>query len=196
MANLVNLSQVKDHLGITSTDDDTRLASILAQVLSNITQLVGDLSFGEKTIQIANTNKYLADGIIGFNHINVTEILSIHDEDFESPAKVAGTDYMLRPDGTAVVLYLDQYITNDFGFFTVTYNAGWADGEVPEDFVGIVSDWVGLQYAADLGREVVEEQMGPRSVRYAGVMGAQKVDPFAKVKKRLRKYIPLHLRVW
>lgn len=78
-----------------------------------------------------------------------------------------GTDYILTNDGRARVLNLYSFIDNDFGFFDVVYNAGWADGETPEDFVSIVSEWVAITYVRDYGRDVTRETMGPRTVEYA-----------------------------
>lgn len=195
MTSLVELSQVKDYLGITTTDDDNQLSAILESVQDSILQMLGDLSQGTKTMQVKNTDLSLKEDRVRFLHKNVTAILTINGVDFTT--KTEGTDFIFVDGEEAIIPDLWQYIDNEFGVFTVTYTAGWADGEVPEDFVGIVANWVALQFSLDYGREVTRETMGPRTVEFANnANGGNKVDGIKRCKQRLRKYLPNHLRAW
>lgn len=192
---LVDLSQVKAYLWIDATDttDDTRLQSVLTSVLDTATQLVGDLSNCEKTITVLNAS--IKDDTLYLQHANVTTLNTINGVDFEDPAKVLGTDYILRPDGTAIVLDLSTFIDNDFGSFDVTYTSGWTEDDVPDDFVGIISDMCAIKFSQDYGRNIIEETTGPRTVRFEN--NANKWNnEMGLCKKRLRKYLPSHLRLW
>lgn len=207
MTALVTLNEVKDYLGIplSNTADDTQIQAILTGVLSTITQLVGDLSYWDKTIQILNTT--VKDGVLWFKHKYVESIKSINGVDYT--AKVNGTDYLLRYDGTAVVSGYEGIISNNFGAFDVVYVAGWKKqttptviNDVPADFVSIVGDMTALQFSMDFGRSITRETMWPRTVEYSdparkggGTWWSGKT-PMGLIQARLRKYLPLHLRLW
>lgn len=95
--------------------------------------------------------------------MNPISLKEINGEDFTSPAKEIGTDYLINPDGMAIIPDLYLYTTNDFGYISVTYVAGWdvqaavvddpdtplvdetsaAIDEVPNDFKRMVATAVG-----------------------------------------------------
>lgn len=196
---LVSLDQVKTQLGIplSNTADDLQIQAILTGVLDTITRLVGDLSYWDKTIQILNET--VKDSVLWFKHKYVESIKTINWVDYTS--KTNGTDYLLRYDDTAVVLNLEGLISNDFGVFDVVYVSGWktTPNQVPADFVSIVADMTALQFSLDYGRSITRETMWPRTVEYSDPSRANSwvsKTPMGLIQARLRKYLPLHLRLW
>lgn len=159
---------------------------------------MGDLSRGTKTINILNDS--VKGDILELQHKEIVSLSTIHEEDFVDPAKVSGTDYKIRPDGTVVVLDLQSFISNDFGAFDVVYVAGWEEDDVPDDFIQIVADMCALKFVQDYGRNVVEETTGPRTVRFEdtskGSSSSAIPSQWALCTRKLRKYLPSHLRLW
>lgn len=211
---LVDLQDVKDRLWITTSADDTRLTAHLNDVLDLANKVLGDLSRGDKTI-VVNVDS-LWWNRIWLKHVNPISLKTINGEDFSSPAKVEGTDYIINPDGMAIIPDLYLYTTNDFGYISVTYVAWWnvveavaddpeteedetvvAVDEVPNDFKRMVATAVGWLYAQDLWRDVLEESTGPhKTVFWSNSSNANREDVLKKFKKELRKYIPTHLKIW
>lgn len=211
---LVDLQDVKDRLWITTSADDTRLTAHLNDVLDLANKVLGDLSRGDKTI-VVNVDS-IQWNRIWLKHVNPISLKEINGEDFTSPAKEIGTDYLINPDGMAIIPDLYLYTTNDFGYISITYVAWWnvveavaddpeteedetvvAVDEVPNDFKRMVATAVGWLYAQDLWRDVLEESTGPhKTVFWSNSSNANREDVLKKFKKELRKYIPTHLKIW
>ena len=181
---MVTLSQVKNYLWITTNTSDVRLQAILDATLETLTTYIGDYSHGEKTIKVRNTN---LKNKIWLMHINLdpAEILSL-DWNIIS-------DFMLLDSGEVEVKNLCEYITSEYSYSEVKYTAGYCT--TPSDIIWTVSEKVGFDFAKELGQVVAMEQMWPRSVEF---FGNEKTSDNANSEflKRMRHYIPLHLRIW
>lgn len=182
---MITLSQVKTFLGITSTTNDNRLNSILDSVNDEVLQYIGDYTLGEKTIQIPK--KSIKDCTIGLMHVNATSLTSIDWKTIEE------SEYMIQDDGTVYVKNLSDYITSDFPNIKVVYEA-WFN-PAPDSLIGIVATQVGFEFSKELGQVVAREEMWPRSVEF---FWSENSGKYAREDffKTLRKFIPLHLRVW
>jgi len=193
----VLLTEVKDYLWITWTNDDVRLQAILDWLNEDITNKVWDITLWDKTMTIQNKtsksnfafNSVIRDSKITLDIINPTAIKTINWNDFTS--KVIWTDYIINPDWTAYVKNLSLYTINNFGFFDVVFTAGYST--TPKQLIAITSEYLGYLFSKDLWKDIIEEKMWPRWVKYA--QGSEK-----EVKKTfykwLNQFIPLSLRVW
>lgn len=114
----MNISNLATYLGLADCYDG-RLALIASAVEDYASQLLGDISYGQKTIQIRNDAEATKRNVLEFLHRNVTSIVSINGTDFST--KVEGTDYKLLTNDKAIVPDLYDYIDNDFGVFDITY---------------------------------------------------------------------------
>lgn len=192
MAQFVTLEQVKDILGICDSLEDTRLQAILDSVLDSIDSRIGNIEAWDKTEKILKTTRLVKDDILPLSCIKPTQIKSIDWVDFTG--KVEGSDYLLLDNWTAQVPDLSSYISTDFDYFTVVYTA-WYD-TAPAEFVRVVANLVGLEYSKDMWKDMIEESTGPRTIRWSDTWK----DGGDTVKKSLyaslRKYIPIHLRVY
>lgn len=194
MEDFVTLAQVKTNLGITDSSDDTRLWAILDWVLEEIWRRIWDISQWDKTERVNKKMRMLKDDLLPFSIYPVTAIKTIDQTDFTT--KVEGSDYVLLDNWTAEVKNLLNYVDSDFETFSITYTAWYANA--PADFINIVSTIVGLDFIQDMWKDSIEETTGPRTVKFAdpsrfwGVPNILRVAQF----KKLKKYIPLHLRVY
>ena len=181
------LSQVKDILWITNSLQDTTLQAILDSGVVLANDMV-DITAGEKSIFI---HKYMDE--IHFTCPNVTQITEIDWVDFTD--KVIGTDYILKPNGTAQVLYLRSYVSTPFDSYLVKYNAGYE--EEPADYVMAIAQFVWDKLKVVSG-EVKKEELWPRSVEFVTSAdgGSLWMTPERKLMLALQQYIPLNLRYW
>lgn len=169
----VTLPQVKNYLWLN--EDDTRLQLILNQVNLEVISTIWDYSFWTKEIntKIRENNTYWLE------HINATELLEINWE--------TELDYQINFDWTVQVL--QDVPDNDFKTWNIKYKAWFT--EAPADIIWAVAEYCWAIYAKDLWRDVSSEKLWPRAVSYTWIADAKK-----NFKKKLRKYIPLHLRLW
>lgn len=191
MAQYVTLEQVKDILGICDTSDDTRLQAILNSVLDSVTSRIGNIELWDKTEKVLKNTRLVKDDILPLSYINPTLIKTIDWVDFSG--KVEGSDYLLLDNWTAQVTNLRDYITTEFDYFTITYTA-WYE-KAPLDFVNIIANLVGIDYAKDMWKNTIEETTGPRTIRYSDGWSSWDVTK-KSLYASLRKYVPIHLRVY
>lgn len=190
----IQLKQIKDILWICDSTDDWRLSVILDSVTDQVFSQVWNLSEGTKKELFHVKMESVRNGILPISILNVTQITKIDKTDFTT--KIAGEDYQINDDGTVEVLNLSQYIETSFEKFAVEYTAGFK--KAPEDLVNIIATMVGLEYSKDLWRDVIEEQTWPRTVKWSDPARWQGWADAAQksVASRLRKYIPVHLRIF
>lgn len=194
MAAFVTLDQVKDNLGICDSSDDTRLWAILDWVLKDIEGRIWDIQLWEKTEKIDKKMRMLKEGVLPFSIGPVVSITEIDATDFST--KVEWVDYQINDNWTAEVKDLSSYIETDFAKFKIIYQAGYA--KAPADYVDIVSSLVWLEFSKDMWKDVTEETTGPRTVKFSdpGRFSWGPDDLKRAQYKRLRKFIPVHLRVY
>ncbi len=188
---MVLLSEVKAYLGITGTDDDTRLTAILDGINAQVEKAVWDLTESEKTMIVKNSA--VCNETITLNIIEPTSITEINWTDFST--KVAWTDYIIKYDGEAIIKNLSSYITNDFWYFAVKFNAWYS--ETPKELIALVSNYLGYLYSQDLWKDIIEEKLWPRGVKYdSNLDDARNSLAYTKFKVWLNQFIPLALRVY
>lgn len=181
---MVTLQQVKDYLWITNNTSDTRLQAILDATLGSMYNLIGDYSYGEKTIKVRNKN--LKDKI-GLLHINM---------DTSEPLSIDGNvvaEYNLLDNWEVEIKDIYTYITSDYSTSEIVYTAWYT--ETPSKIVWLVAEKVGFDFAKELWQVVSSEQMWPRSVEFFwdGKSSDMSKQSFIN---GLKYYIPLHLRIW
>lgn len=181
---MLTLSQVKNYLWITTNTSDVRLQAILDSTLEALTTYIGDYSHWEKTIKVKNTN---LKNKIGLMHINLDTTMP-----FSLDWNII-SDFIFLDSGEVEVNNLFEYITSEFSYSEVKYTAGYET--TPSDIVWAVSEKVGFDFAKELGQVVAMEQMWPRSVEF---FGNEKTSDNANKEflKKMRHYIPSHLRIW
>lgn len=190
MPAFVTLAEVKSILWVTTSSEDTKLQAILDSVLDKVTKRIGDISSGDKTETIKKTS-LLKDDFLPLSIINPTVLKTIDGVDFTW--KVEGSDYLLLENGMVQVIDLLDYITTDFDYFKVTYTAWYLTA--PKDFVMTIANIVWLEYSKDMWKAVTEETTWPRTVRYESSWTSWDTQ-LKELYASLRKYIPIHLRVY
>jgi len=193
----VLLTEVKTYLWITSNADDTKLTAILDGLNEDILSRIWDITLWEKTQTIKNSRRLLRDKYsywssirnitLQLNIINPTQILTINWNDFST--KVLWTDYVIDTDWIAHILNLTLLTRNNFGFFDITYTAWYAT--TPKQLIALTSEYIGYLYSKDLWKDIIEEKLWPRGVKYAS--NDKLKDNFYKW---LNNFIPLWLRIW
>jgi len=194
MATFVSLATVKTILWITDNSDDTRLTAILEGVLSQVSLQIWNIEEWEKSEYFPVNMESVKKWFLPLSVINPTAIKEIDWVDFTT--KVNWTDYLILDDGTAQVIDLSSFISTSFDKFKVKYTAWYS--APPDDFENIIATMVGLEFSKDLWRDVIEEQTWPRTVKWSDPSRWQGWADAAQksVASRLRKYIPVHLRIF
>ena len=181
---MINLSDVKTYLWIIWNDDDMRLQAILDSVLDIVISNIWDISIWEKTMTLSN--KSIKNNTFTFEIINPTNLTKINWKDVTW--LVAWTDYLIKDNWEVIVKNLHNYISNDFWFFSVKYNA-WFE-EIPARLIKIVSDYVWYLYSQDMWRTIQDEQTWPRWVTYSTD------EALIRFKQWLSSFIPISLRIF
>lgn len=188
----VQIEKIKDILWVTDTLDDVRLEAILKSVLDSVDSRIWNIELGEKTEKVLKKTRLVKDDILPLSYIKPTQIKSINWVDFT--AKVEGSDYLLLDNWTVQVPNLSSYITTDFDYFTVVYTAGYETA--PDEYVRVIANLVWLEFSKDMWKDITEETTWPRTVRWSDT-GKDWGDTIKKsLYASLRKYIPIHLRVY
>jgi uncharacterized phiE125 gp8 family phage protein len=158
MATLVTLETVKQHLRKTSTDEDTVIAAYRTAAIAYVGKYTGHL-----LIQQEVTDSFAAWGdFLTLRHQPITVddptptlVVTYHDEEGDE------TEYEERVirdqtyPWTIHAPYGSDFPTlADNGTITVTYTAGYATGEVPDELNAAVLLLCGHWYA---NRSAVEE---------------------------------------
>ncbi len=193
-SSFIQIKEIKDILGICDSSDDWRLWVILDSVTDQIFSQVWNLIEWEKKELFPVKMESIRKWILPISVINVSQITKICKTDFTT--MVAGEDYQINDDGTVQVLNLSDYIDTEFDKFEVKYIAGYK--KAPADLVNIIATLVGLEFSKDLWKDVIEETTWPRTVKWSDPSRWQGWADAAQksAASRLRKYIPVHLRIF
>jgi len=193
----VLLTEVKTYLWITSNADDVKLQALLDGLNEDISNRIWDITLWSKTQTVKHNRRLLRDKYsywnsirnitIQLNIVNPTQILTINWNDFST--KVLWTDYMIDPDGVAHILNLYLLSRNNFGFFDITYTAWYVS--TPKKLIALTSEYMGYLYSKDLWKDIIEEKLWPRWVKYASNKSLKE-----NFYKWLNNFIPLWLRIW
>ena len=184
---MVILWQVKAYLWITGDDDDVRLQSILDGVNETVKTVCGDLSYGTKKMEVENSNIKLWKFTLLI--VKPESVDKINGVDFTD--KTNGVDYKIQSDWHVVIKNLYDYAKNDFDNFEVEYTAWFT--ETPKNLIALVSNYVWFLFSQDMGKNVIEEKLWPRGVKFSE-------NDDLKAKKDfilwLQVFVPLSLKVW
>ena len=162
---LTTLTKLKAHLGVTGTDDDTLLKTLIDQASELVEQHCGR-EFAKKSRTEYHDGKGLSSLILKVRPIE--SITSIHDDldrDFETADLVDADDYTFYPD-SGIVTYEEGKFQDGNRNVQVIYVAGYED--VPSDLelscnmvAATIYNW------AKQGREgIASENLGGASVTY------------------------------
>lgn len=195
MLNFVPLQDVKTYLGIMDDTNDEQLQKILEAKMNIIEKRVWNLVHWERTETHKKYTNSFNNNLIPCGFYNATKLLEIDGFPVEE------SDYTILNNWAIQVLNLKSKIKSNFDYYKVKYEAGieaGIEGDDNSELLEIVAQLVGLEFSKDMGREVANEQMGPRSVSFetSGSKGKAWFDSSDKVLAKLNKFIPAHLKAY
>jgi len=166
MSDLTSLSKVKTYLGITGSDDDELLESLIDAASSAIKK------FCRSSIVASDYTEY-HDGAGGrcliLRQRPINSIASIYDDldrRYPEESLIDADDYTFKSE-SALVIYTGGKFQEGIKNVKITYNAGY--GAAPEDVdLGCrmqVASW--YNRASQGGDGIGEENIGEYSARYA-----------------------------
>ena len=129
---LLTIADIKEELGISDTDSDTLLTSLLNAVVAlfekKIDRTLESATYTEYHSSKANQNK------VFLKNYPVTSITSIHDDpdwDYGSGDLLDSDDY--NYDDDSGIVYYDGYFYEGFNNIKVVYEAGYTSATIPKD---------------------------------------------------------------
>lgn len=202
---MITLEQVKIYLWITDTSEDVKLQAILDWINQEVVSVILDYDFWEKEIYVKQ--KSIKYPFLPLRHVNPKQLLSVNWVSFGS--QVEWQDYLILENWTAEVQNLRKICCASFSRFKVIYSAWWTNDEIPADLIALVAEMVWLLASAPQGNNAEEEKiksetLWPRKVEYwveynnltASEYQTALIERRKAFNKALKKYIPLHLRLW
>lgn len=185
----VTLTEVQTYLWL-SIWVDTQQQAILDWINEKVLSNVWDISQWEKTMRVKNSQ--VQDNTITLDIIKPTDITEINWNDFSSKSK--WTDYIINEDWNAKIINLCNYISNDFWFFDVKFNAWYT--ETPKTLISVVSNYFWYLYSQDTWKDILEEKLWPRWVKFEWDNINWESKALKDFRQWLKKFIPLALRYY
>lgn len=190
------LENIKLYLWDTNIDD-IQMSAILDSALSEVSSILWDISYGEKTIRVSKNR--IKKNTIGLLHINPISLISVWW------VAITSDNYFINTTTNEVVVkdidYSNVNIANKLEVKYISwYHLTGSDYNLPKELEAIIGDYVGFLY--NWGKDIASETLGPRSVSYTqnGTNSNENTWGFAPSKlqfiNRIKRFIPRHLRIY
>lgn len=175
MPELVTLDEVKEYMGIETSDYDDLLNSLIDRMESFV-QTYCQRSFAEAERTEYYDGMIYNDGTLILNNWPVSAVASLYDDtarDFPADSQIEADDFVVYEDGGVLQLLIDNSVEyasgssrTSAGFqvgrqnIKITYTSGYATDEVPEDLKGAIIELVSGKFNVRGQEGVKSERLG------------------------------------
>jgi len=182
MADLVTLAEVKEYMGITGTDYDDLLESLISR-MSRFVETYCQRSFAEAERTEYYDGTEYNDGTLIVNNwpiSSVAELFDNPDRTFAAESEIVAADYVVYEDSGIVQILIDnttEYLSgatmgHSSGFqvgrqsIKIKYTAGYSAANMPEDLKGAVIELVSRKFNVRGQEGIKSERLGRWSRTY------------------------------
>lgn len=190
------LEIIKQYLWIYDNTEDSRLTMLLDWVMSQISGILWDISYWEKTIRISKNR--IKNNRLWLLHINPISLISVWW------VPILADDYFIEANGEVYVKNIDYSNLNVAGKLEVKYiswyHLDWENYNLPYDIMETIVRYI--DFLSSWWKDIQSETTWPRSVSYATGwwISNDGNSPLAIWDKqfiaRIKRFIPIHLRVY
>lgn len=156
---VINTSEAKTYLDITTNDYDTKIGNIVDSVNSYITNEIWNITQGSKTDQ----KSIYQIGYYWDLRLDISNVQSVDSINWQSYTWTKWTDYQIVWDRKVIIKDINDYLTDlEFRYFDITYTAWYSS--LPNDLKLAAKIIVATEFNKNAGKEVISYTMWPQEV--------------------------------